>query len=89
MKFGSWCGCRGGGRGISMAMWALGPGEDYVNAVAKTASAWLPPKNSFCLHTYPHIPAYIYIYIHLYIYIYNMYIYIYIIYIYIYVHAYI
>ena len=57
MKFGSWCGCRGGGRGISMAMWALGPGEDYVNAVAKTASAWLPPKNSFCLHTYPHISA--------------------------------
>ena len=72
MKFGSWCGCRGGGCGISMAMWALGPGEDYVNAVAKTASAWLPPKNSFCLRTYPHIPTHTRIYIYIYIYNVNM-----------------
>ena len=38
----------GGGCGMSMAVWALGPDGDYVYAAARNASAWLPQKHIFC-----------------------------------------
>ena len=47
MRFGWLAGAAAGGCEMSMAVWALGLDRDYVYAVAKKASAWLPPF--FCL----------------------------------------
>ena len=43
----------GGGCGMSMAVWALGPDGDYVYAAARNASAWLPQKlGNICMATH-------------------------------------
>ena len=49
MKLGCWCRCRGSLRDVYGSV-GVGPGpdRDYVDAVAKKASAWLPPKDIFC-----------------------------------------
>ena len=42
MRYETWVLVSGGGCDMSMAVWALGLDGDYMYAVTKQASAWLP-----------------------------------------------
>ena len=75
MRFGWLAGAAAGGCEMSMAVWALGLDRDYVYAVAKKASAWLPPFflfaiwglcwRIFLMHIYIYKCVYVYIYIYI------------------------
>jgi len=43
VRYETWVLVSGGGCDMSMAVWALGLDGDYMYAVTKQASAWLPP----------------------------------------------